>query len=339
MKIGYQGFTFSIPMMGIIQIEEFVLRAELNDHAHVYFKLLVEEEEAISSVHRLLDGAEIQIEEAEKMLFRGKVLTASAKKEKGLYVVTIEAVSYTYEWSLEEVSQSFMDQEDTYEKVIEKVLSNYEEAQAIDCASQGAKMPGFLLQYEEDDWTFLKRLASHFETFLVPEFTQGYGRVYFGIPEIKNGVQLKENEYQISKNMDAFYRFSYKEHFQPQETVRWQIQSEKRLVLGEEVFLHDVRAIITSVQYYLEKGEILRRYEAGRKKGILCAYQTNPRIGGMSIPAIVKERKGNQIRVHFDIDKSYEARPKNTFFTYAIESSCFYCMPEEESLVDRKSVV
>ena len=43
MKIGYQGFTFSIPMMGIIQIEEFVLRAELNDHAHVYFKLLVEE--------------------------------------------------------------------------------------------------------------------------------------------------------------------------------------------------------------------------------------------------------------------------------------------------------
>ena len=54
MKIGYQGFTFSIPMMGIIQIEEFVLRAELNDHAHVYFKLLVEEEEAISSVHRLL---------------------------------------------------------------------------------------------------------------------------------------------------------------------------------------------------------------------------------------------------------------------------------------------
>ncbi len=41
MKIGYQGFTFSIPMMGIIQIEEFVLRAELNDHAHVYFKLLV----------------------------------------------------------------------------------------------------------------------------------------------------------------------------------------------------------------------------------------------------------------------------------------------------------
>ena len=138
MKIGYQGFTFSIPMMGIIQIEEFVLRAELNDHAHVYFKLLVEEEEAISSVHRLLDGAEIQIEEAEKMLFRGKVLTASAKKEKGLYVVTIEAVSYTYEWSLEEVSQSFMDQEDTYEKVIEKVLSNYEEAQAIDCASEGA---------------------------------------------------------------------------------------------------------------------------------------------------------------------------------------------------------
>ena len=59
----------------------------------------------------------------------------------------------------------------------------------------------------------------------------------------------------------------------------------------------------------------------------------NPRIFGMSIPATVMERSGNRIRVWFDIDSEYEASEQTKYFTYAIESSSFYCMPEEGSQV------
>ena len=53
----------------------------------------------------------------------------------------------------------------------------------------------------------------------------------------------------------------------------------------------------------------------------------------MSIPATVKERSGNCVRVHFHIDPEYDNSPNTKYFTYAIESSFIYCMPELESQV------
>lgn len=59
----------------------------------------------------------------------------------------------------------------------------------------------------------------------------------------------------------------------------------------------------------------------------------NPGIYGMSIPATVKERSGNRVRVHMDIDQAYIPGEDLKYFTYAIESSSIYCMPEENSRV------
>ena len=53
----------------------------------------------------------------------------------------------------------------------------------------------------------------------------------------------------------------------------------------------------------------------------------------MSIPATVKERSGNRVRVHFDIDPVYKECDQMKYFTYAIESSSIYCMPEVGSQV------
>lgn len=53
----------------------------------------------------------------------------------------------------------------------------------------------------------------------------------------------------------------------------------------------------------------------------------------MSIPATVKERSGNCVRVHFHIDPEYDNSPNVKYFTYAIESSFIYCMPEVGSQV------
>ena len=53
----------------------------------------------------------------------------------------------------------------------------------------------------------------------------------------------------------------------------------------------------------------------------------------MSIPATVKVRSGNCVRVHFHIDKEYDDSPNVRYFTFAIESSFIYCMPEVGSQV------
>ena len=79
------------------------------------------------------------------------------EQDRSLHLLQLEAASYTMEWGLAPVSQSFLNLDTTYRQVMDKVLKNQKDAEILDCASKGAVIPDFLLQYEESDWNFLVR--------------------------------------------------------------------------------------------------------------------------------------------------------------------------------------
>lgn len=119
----------------------------------------------------------------------------------------------------------------------------------------------------------------------------------------------------------------------PQENIKWEITTGLSLGLAQKVSFRGISAVVTRICWRTVKGELVRSYELSRRKGLLCARRKNPHIYGMSIPATVMERAGNCVRVHFHIDPEYESAPNNRYFSYAIESSFIYCMPEEGSQV------
>ena len=142
------------------------------------------------------------------------------------------------------------------------------------------------------------RLASRFGTFLVPDCRAEYGRAYFGIPDLGEECVLDGD-----------------------------------LCLAAKVRFRGISTIVTGIRYDTVNGELVRTYTLCRRKGYICMPKKNPHIFGMGIPATVKERSGNCVRVHFDIDKTYDTSPDTLYFTYAIESSFIYCMPEVGSRV------
>lgn len=119
----------------------------------------------------------------------------------------------------------------------------------------------------------------------------------------------------------------------PQEMMSWRLRSLKHMQFGEQVMLGHIETVVTAVDIRTRQEDLVYEYELSRRKGILTSRKTNPRIYGMSIPATVKERKGNQVRVQLDINPAYEPSSDLKWFTYAIETSNFYCMPEEGSRV------
>ena len=44
--------------------------------------------------------------------------------------------------------------------------------------SSGSTIPGFVLQYNETDWKFAKRLASHFKTDIYPDSAYEGAKIY-----------------------------------------------------------------------------------------------------------------------------------------------------------------
>ncbi|MDE7271760.1 MAG: hypothetical protein K2N95_01695, partial [Lachnospiraceae bacterium] len=332
MEITYQGLRIRLPFDGVIGVESFSMDASFNEHVSVELVLLAEEEKIETDVHGIADGDSIEVYE-DSISFAGKITDTWMQKERGMCYLGIRALSYTMEWALAPVSQSFLNLDATYNEVIKKVLENQPGAEVIDSATQGAVIPDFLLQYEESDWEFLIRLASHFGTFLIPDCCAAHGRAYFGLPDLGEETQLDGEDYQQIKDMDQQYRIGDSVGLLPQENIRWEIITGHSFRLAQKVSFQGISAVVTRIRWRTMKGELVRSYELSRRKGILCAQKKNPHIFGMSIPATVKERAGNCVRVHFHIDPVYDSAPNIKYFPYAIESSFIYCMPEVGSQV------
>ena len=334
MKLEFKELEIELGLDGLIQVEAFQLVQGLNDHAFLSIKFLVKEETSeefvnLASVFPVIIRENVYTKG--QIIFQGKAENVYTRVERGLPYLYFDAYSYSKEWERIEKSRSFLNGNMSYMDVARKVLSDYEQADIKDEITQNALIPELLLQYEESDWVFLRRLASHFGTYLIADCRDTCGKVYFGIPHMNYGTELTNQDYSLEKDYLHYSKVLMPEGILPQESSQWKIKTRQFLFMGEELTINQIPAVVTELDVVLEKGELVYRYTLSRRAGIRREKEINPRIYGMSIPATVKERSGNRVRVQFDIDKEYD--PAGKFFTYAIESSSFYCMPEIGSRV------
>ena len=334
MKLEFKELEIELGLDGLIQVEAFQLVQGLNDHAFLSIKFLVKEETSeefvnLASVFPVIIRENVYTKG--QIIFQGKAENVYTRVERGLPYLYFDAYSYSKEWERIEKSRSFLNGNMSYMDVARKVLSDCEQADIKDEITQNALIPELLLQYEESDWVFLRRLASHFGTYLIADCRDTCGKVYFGIPHMNYGTELTNQDYSLEKDYLHYSKVLMPEGILPQESSQWKIKTRQFLFMGEELTINQIPAVVTELDVVLEKGELVYRYTLSRRAGIRREKEINPRIYGMSIPATVKERSGNRVRVQFDIDKEYD--PAGKFFTYAIESSSFYCMPEIGSRV------
>ena len=167
MELAYQGLFIRLPFEGAVGVEAFEMNASFNDHVTLRLLLLVEEEKIEALIHGIGDGDDIEVykAEADGLLYAGKITDAKMEQDRSLHLLQLEAASYTMEWGLAPVSQSFLNLDTTYRQVMDKVLKNQKDAEILDCATKGAVIPDFLLQYERLG-NFLA--AYVFQSFFIP---------------------------------------------------------------------------------------------------------------------------------------------------------------------------
>ena len=161
------------------------------------------------------------------------------------------------DWDRVKKSRSFQNGALTYMEVVQRVLSGYGQSGVTDHATGGACIPEFLLQYEESDWVFLRRLASHFGTYLLADATDACGKVYFGIPEISYGTVLDRQDYTMEKDMLHYARVLEKEGVLSQEASCWNVMVRFFLRMGETLTFNGFEAVVTAMRLHTEKGELV----------------------------------------------------------------------------------
>lgn len=332
----YQSIWIEIPY-SIVQILDIKMTAGMNCHASLQVVAICEDEERNQFINQPLEHAIIQAgyRECEKEpFFTGRVMEAGIAYENGQMTIKLIALSMTREWDMVKRRRTFQNIDYTYKDVIHQVLSAYPDASWKSEVDTDVKIPGFLLQYDETDWEFLCRLASHFETYIMEEPAGEAGQIYFGIPQMDHGHQVDSDCYQISQNLEKYQQYAENvtQGMMLQNNLDWLVFDRNQYKLGETVNWKQVSCQIISVNMEVKEAEIWYSYGLKRSEGVKARYYGNQNISGLSLPATIKERSGNRLRVKFDIDSKYQ-KGNNHYFTYAIETTSWYCLPEPGSIV------
>lgn len=328
MNASYDNVKIELPYE-ILRIEDFKLTGKFNEHYRFDLEAVIEEKNMDKYMMESSKDKEIKVYINNKIIYVGKIIGIEILYKMQTAYLKLKSISYSYDLDIKKHNQVFIDLSATYEDVIKKVLSKYSKASFRDDASNGNKTSELIVQYEETDWEFLKRLATHFQTILIPEVTCPLSRFWFGI-EINYEKKVLEKEFiEVKNDFKEFnkIRNSSKKQLLEQEFITWEIESYDYFSLGTQFIYYGQEVCISRLEMKVRKGEVVYSYEIKLLNRILTSYKTNSKLKGVTLEAIVKERRNNEMQLHFCINDSYEESGNNKWFHYCKEVENFYSMP------------
>ena len=333
-KYKYEAIQVELPYE-IISIQNITLKAALNEHYYLTLDALIDEQWVEQYLNESIINKQVTVIIQQKIIYIGRIHELKIESRGLVNMLHIASVSYSADLDVKKNDTAFVNLQQTYEDVINAIANRYPNAAYMDHITEGKKLSHLLVQYKETDWSFIKRIASHFETVLVVNASAPISRVHFGLEPIYKQKNLEEafNEREI--DFETFQKLEVitEKALNVETFIGWRVLSRMYFSIGTVIYYEGKQMYITSLELESKQGEIAFQYELKLPQAILGPYQINHQLKGVSIEAIVKRRRNNEMQLHFCINDTYEPAEGNQWFEYAREVGNFYCMPIEESKV------
>jgi phage baseplate assembly protein gpV len=333
----------AISPYNLSELTELRIISKPNQHTQVSVSGIIPESQKDSCIEKATTRDVIEIHQVEagkkaQPLFKGVVTNISVKTVRGVYFLTVEALSNTYLLDIKLKNRSFQNQQLSYVDLFKTVLADYSNATVIDRVTNGAKLEKWAIQFRESDWAFLKRQASRLGAVLIPDHTSASPRFWIGLPEGQER-QIENFHFSMGKNL-AQYRTG-SQNFAPKvseiDYVSYKVESNQVLSIGDRVNFRGVNLVIAEATASFCRGMVKHEYILTLKDGIHQNYAVNRLLAGVSLPGKVIDRRKDQVRIHLQIDATQNIEEACWFtvvtpYTAEGNSGCYW-MPELNDIV------
>lgn len=323
----------------LVELNDLVIKKEINEHGRLYFTGLVPEEVKDEYVVRADFGKPVQVfqnkdGEAET-IFCGIICDIEIRMFNGVYYMTVNAITSTYLMDIEIKRRSFQDNSMTYSELVKKITNEY--GGGVSFIPNDRALGEFVIQYKETDWSFVMRMASRFHEGLYPNFESPKVKYSFGTPKFGRTIELDEFPFSIKKRL-ADYQFMKANHIPDThhlDYVSYEVETYQQLRLGEGVLYKDYTFYVQSAEMRMQDGVLRSLYRLSTKGGLKQKFVLNRQLQGAAITGHVIDIQRDQVKVHMhEIDDSQDVGTAHWFpfsAMYASEDgSGWYCMPELE---------
>lgn len=285
--------------------------------------------DSIEDILRIADRPESFIIYAEdeaqkKSIFRGKVCSVTIQTEGTLKLLIIHAESNTCRLDENKHIRTFQNQNFKYSDIVNLIVGNNEKTSVIYFAGKEEEANELIVQYEESDWMFLKRIAARLNTVLVPDCTNDSTCFYFGIPRKKDKGAVEPENLEMTVNC-AGKDFG-------KNTVEYHITSREIWDLCTPVMIQGIKAFVYQIHGSLMGGEMVWKYHLRKADGFRPEEPYNKNIIGASLWGRVIDRKKDLVQVKLECEDDY-SDGKGIWFHYATvytssDGNGWYFMPD-----------
>ncbi|MCL1935155.1 MAG: hypothetical protein FWF57_02090 [Defluviitaleaceae bacterium] len=319
-----------------LRIDVLKIEQEINEHAILTITGVFESEDPKSSLENIALNKTIKVMKKNIPVFTGIITISTATEPRKVVHVEITALSHTFNMDIELKSKSFQDKTMAYDSVFKEIVSQYPNGNHMDKITNGKVIEKPIIQYKETDWQFLKRVASHFNTSLVPNVTGEGARFFVGLPEVDKG-ELLSTVYSQKANFELYKRLSPETELSPLDCIRFEVNTHQIYELGDKVTFNNIPLYVIKTVYEYENSVVHNKCILSTKKGAGKIYVPNWNISGCSIFGKVLDTARDHIKIHLEIDAEQDIStaywyPYATMYASSGETG-WYCMPEIDDTV------
>ena len=330
-------------------IQEIKIEKKLNEHSTLYARGIVRDEKQFTPATSMSEGASVKCENDGTVCFTGVLQSVKVTCVDAVYRLEVFAVSNTFLLDTVKHKRSFQDNDQTYQSIVETVMADAGATAVYNADEMTVK--NIILQYNETDWEFAKRLASHTNDVLIP-ITDDSPKFHFGVPDI-SGAKLESSDFAISRDFDTIRRFdalrSIEENkkasplkMTDEDVTLYTVETDEYLCgLGEKLNLNGADLYVCRILLTFVESALIVVYTLCAEKNVSTPKFYNPAITGLILDGTVLEVENDTLKLRLDKDKERGVEVDTEeahFFKYATDYSMenhtgWYVMPEEGDTV------
>lgn len=263
------------------------------------------------------------------VLFRGVICQISLSIEGGVKLLEIYAKSHTYLMDIKKKVRVFQDTTQTFSELAAYV-GRENGARFISSEGKEQAIGQMVIQYQETDWEFLKRMASMIHTVIVADCING--RISFSLgPSKPSKKEIQDPICQTKRDLAGYHfqKENGRKDCMERDTFSLIVTTRELLGLCTPIPVLKREYYVKEIERHLVGSEMMNTYELVLSSGLKAGRIMNHRIAGISMDGKVSQVEQDRIQVRFpqDINKPFIWFPYATSYS-SPDGTGWYCMPE-----------
>ena len=326
----------SVSPFALEGIVEMKVEQSLNQHATMYLKGIIPKENGDLGVMDTDESTVVTVSDQDGVIFCGLVQDIRASFEGQVYYLEVWAVSFSIKADTDVISRSFQDAGMNYQQIGELMAG--ENGLSLSMETSPLSVHNILLQYQETNWEFLRRIASHNNSVLLPSVEEP--KFYFGIPKGNQKGSLLSYRFSVGKNIRRYRTHSGSGvDVSSEDSLEYIVTADDCVLsIGDTVDYGGNTLFVREAHIHLTDAILTCRYVLCPENGLKVPAAYNRHITGLTLAGQVLEVNEDTVKVLLCVDESQDTATAYSFpyiTPYSAENHTgLYLMPELEDVVN-----